>query len=210
MTKKFLLTSLLAAFVAARASAVSIVDFQPNTDGLVGADVTFTGLASDPQASLAVAPGLTLSYNNAVIVQNTTNGVGAKPYPFTGGDYLSIKAGGVADFLFSTGAEKLFGFQWGSVDRYNSISFLLGGILQGSFTGSQVVNSPVAANGAQGLNGSAYVTFSGIFDQVRLNSSSNSFEIDNVRVQNVPDSGVTLALFGAALLGLTFFRRFAA
>ena len=51
-------------------------------------------------------------------------------------------------------------------------------------------------SGNQGLNGSAFVTFSGSFDKVVLTSSQNSFEIDNI---SVPDGGSTLALLGCAL-----------
>lgn len=208
--KKLLITSLLATFAAVQASAISIVDFTPNSAGPGVADVTFTGFADGAQSAFAILPGVTLAYNSAVIVQGgANNSEGAMPFPTTGSDYLSVKKGGQADFVFASALERTFGFQWGSIDAYNTISFLLNGVLQTSFTGSQVVSSPVAANGNQGLNGSAYVTFAGVFDAVRLTSSGNSFEIDNLSVQAVPDAGTTVALLGASLLGLAFFRRFA-
>ena len=203
--KKVLITAIILGGlgIAPAVQAISVIGFEPNVDGAPG-DVTFEGYANGPQGPFAIPiPGGTLEYNNAVIVQDDGNSAGAIPFPHGNGDYLSVKAGGVATFSF-TSPYSSFGFQWGSIDAYNTIEFFLGGGSVGSFTGSDVVSSPVAANGNQGLNGSAFVTFGGLFDTVVLTSTQNSFEIDNV---SVSDGGMTLALLGLTLSGLAIVRR---
>lgn len=206
MMKRILITALLLGTLATASAvqAISVIGFEPNVDGAPG-EVTFDGYLDGPQAAFAIPiPGGTLAYNGAAIVQAVGNSSGAIPYPTDNGDYLSVKAGGVATFSF-TSPYRTFGFQWGSIDAYNTIEFFLLGGSAGSFTGSQVVNAPVAANGNQGLNGSAFVTFGGgLFDTVVLTSTQNSFEIDNV---SVSDGGMTLALLGLMLTGLACVRR---
>ena len=207
---KTLLASILSAFaVTYSASAVTITSFQPNVAG-TPADVTFEGFADGPTlVPISILPGATLEYDGAVIVQADTNGNGAVPFPFSpsNGDYLSVRANGEATFAFDSD-QSSFGFQWGSIDEFNTINFYLDGILQDSFTGLQVAQAPVFATGNKGENGSAFVTFGGTFDKVVLTSTQNSFEIDNVSVSTpVPDGGMTVTLLGLSLSGLAFFRR---
>jgi hypothetical protein len=207
--KKTLIASIVAAFALTySANAITLTGFQPNVSGLP-AQLDFEGFAlgPGPVGPVAVLPGGgTLQYTSAVIISNIGTGQGALPFPTDNGKYLSVTAGGLANFLF-TDDQSSFGFQWGSIDTFNLISFYLDGVLQNSFTGLQVVQNPVFANGNQGLNGSAYVTFGGgAFDQVVLTSTSNSFEIDNVST-SVPDGGMTVTLLGLSLSGLAYFRR---
>jgi hypothetical protein len=183
------------------ASAVSISSVTLNSAGPGSPDVTFEGWPDGPQSGLLI-PGGTLSYNYATIVQGPpNNNVGARPYPGDSDylDYLSVKAGGNATFVF-TDTRSSFGLQWGSVDTYNTIEFFLGAASQGAFTGTHIdllAPTLILNSGNQGVNGSAYVTFSGQFDKVVLTSSQNSFEVDNI---SVPDGGSTLALLGGALV----------
>lgn len=192
-------------------SAISLVSFEANKEGL-GAQVNFEDFANGDVSPFAVAlpGGATLSYNNAVIVQDNGNSSGAVPFPSTEGadDYLSIKKNGSATFDFNVAQTDLFAFQWGSIDSYNRIKFFLSNVLVGNFSGSDIVTSPVAANGNQGFNGSAYVAFgAGSYDKVVLSSSGNSFEIDNLSVLSVPDTGSSLALLGLSLGALALYRR---
>lgn len=180
------------------ANAVSISSVVLNSGGPALPDITFQGLGDGPQSGLVI-PGGTLSYDNAVIVQDGSNGAGARPYPgpATGDDYLSVKAGGNATFLFGS-TQSSFAFLWGSVDTYNTITFF-DGATSTSFVGNDIKAMAAALilnSGNQGVNGSAFVTFSGSFDKVVLTSGQNSFEIDNI---SVPDGGSTLALLGCAL-----------
>ena len=208
--KKFLLVPALAAFFAvqsASAIGITLIQFTPNSTGPANPDLTFeSGFNNGPQGPIAVLGGASLTYDGAVIVQAINDGNGAPPFPTTEGKYLSVMTGGNAEFKFTSNSFKTFGFMWGSIDDYNTITFS-GGSGVYAFNGSGVVSPPVNDNGYQGFNGSAYVVFAGAFDTVVLTSTQNSFEIDNVNV-HVPDGGMTLALLGLSLLGLPFIRRF--
>ena len=78
------------------------------------------------------------------------------------------------------------GLYWGSMDTYNSIDFYNGGVLKETVTGSQAAAAVLAA--AQGLQtddaNNRYIIISaingGLFDKIVLNSTSNSFELDNL------------------------------
>ena len=193
-----LIPILLTALAVQAASAITVTSFTANSTGPGSPDITFTGYLNGPQA-LAPMSGAWLSYDGAVIVQSGTNTSGATPWPTTQGDYLSVTTDGSATLKLDN-AYNTLGFMWGSIDDYNTVAFLLVGVLQDSFTGTDVVNAPVADNGVQGLNGSAYVEFGGgWFDEVRFTSSDNSFEIDNI---SVPASGSTIIFLGLGLLGL--------
>lgn len=195
----------MAATIQSANAVVIISSVVLNSGGPGVPDITFQGLGDGPQSGLSI-PGGTLGYNNAVIVPDGTDGAGARPYPpggnNTGDDYLSVKAGGSATFKF-TGNQTTFSFLWGSVDTYNTITFHDGASTY-SFTGTQVdaiAPTLILNSGNQGVNGSAFVSFTGNFDKVVLTSTQNSFEIDNV---SVPDGGSTLILLGGTfgLLGL--------
>lgn len=191
-----LISILLTALAVQAASAITVTSFTANSTGPANPDITFAGFLSGPQNNLA---GGILSYDGAVVVQSGNNSSGAAPFPTTEGDYLSITTGGIATLSFTTMRNSL-GFMWGSIDEYNSVEFFLNNVQVGLFSGTSVVNSPVNANGVQGLNGSAYVRFgNGSFDEVVFTSSDNSFEIDNI---SVPASGSTIMFLGLGLIGL--------
>ena len=121
------------------------------------------------------------------------------PNPIRSGS-MSVDAG--QDYSY-------FGLYWGSVDRYNSISFYDDGALIATFTGSQIKNP---ANGNQGVQGADYVNFwfdwanGERYDQVVLTSTNYAFESDNHAFANVP-SPAAAGLIGLGLLGMAAARR---
>jgi hypothetical protein len=123
-------------------------------------------------------------------------------YYLTSGN--STEPGGSIEFTFE-GAQNYFGLLWGSVDNYNTLTFLMGDTEVGSVTGSQAL---LLGNGYQGIGGSTYVNITGIsFDKVRVTSDQYAFELDNVAYGKVPDAGMTVALLGISLGALALARR---
>jgi len=100
------------------------------------------------------------------------------------------------------GSYNYYGLYWGSIDAYNTLSFLDGDIEVFSITGSQAAALvPTQADGNQSL--AAYFNFFDLpqFDTVRLSSTSYAFESDNHAFGNVPVPA-TAWLFALGLLGL--------
>lgn len=96
-----------------------------------------------------------------------------------------------------------FGFLWGSIDSYNTISFLKGDNLIQSFTGSNISDP---ANGRQDASGTAYVNFlasaDSYFDTVKFESTSPAFEFDDVRYTEVPTPALLPGLVGIGVAAL--------
>jgi hypothetical protein len=151
-------------------------------------------------------------YGSKTYIRNGTTSNYAAPWlssPAPNGavdqtNYMSVQVGGVATFALSTAAH-YFGFLWGSVDKYNVIKFLGDGDqLLATFTGADLPQS----NGVRSLGGTFYANFttSALIKKVVLSSSTNAFEIDDVRVSAVPVPAA-LPMFGAALITLGFVAR---
>jgi hypothetical protein len=130
---------------------------------------------------------------------NQANGVDGTTYLSTGIGSVTLDFGASASLNY-------LGLLWGSVDNYNTLKFFNGSTQVFSVTGTQVWAS---ANGNQGAQGTFYVNIdtSLAFNKVVASSTQYAFEFDNVAYKSVPDSGSTLALMGAALLGLAALRR---
>jgi hypothetical protein len=188
--------------------------------GPAHASVAFTSVGGDSFGPFSVLidfnSGQTLG-NQAVstsaytfsgdgIVQQIPNQPGVFAAP--AGDTTPFLTTGSTNFPGGTATETLkflngisysqFGLYWGSIDTYNTISFLENGVAVpgGSFTGSAITATvPANADGDQASNNTnRYVTFSftggSVFNEVLFQSTSAAFEIDDLTA-NGPSSTIT-------------------
>jgi len=160
-----------------------------------------------------------VSYSGGGIVSGSESGQYAAPAADADGDgnsnkrdntpYLSIGGSeqpGPATFkFFKYPIISTLGFLWGSVDAYNSVSFLRDGNTLATFDGNDISNP---ANGDQGINGTFFVNFKGndgendYFDTVVFNSTSAAFELDDIRYTEVPTPALLPGLIGVGVAAL--------
>ena len=113
---------------------------------------------------------------------------------------------------FGGGSYDYLGLMWGSMDNYNKIYFLSGGVdgsVVGTITGSDVSRDS-ASGGQEDWENNAYVNiFSTVaFDAIRIESTSYAFELDNLAVGVIPAPGaILLGSIGVALVGWMRRRR---
>ncbi len=211
-------TAVMLAAVAAQAAVVAVTSVS-------GSSVSPTfqgGVAGSTYITFEdVAPGTTgafvsngFSFTGVGAVENT-NLVNA--YAAPAGDathYLTTGfdgTGGLKTELLSVGGPHTnFGLYWGSIDTYNKLVFISGGVDVFSATN---LNIPSPGNGDQGSDlTNRYVNFafiSGTYDAVRFESTTPAFEVDNIAIAGaVPElSTWGMMLLGFAGVGLVAYRR---
>src|SRR5713226_2848076 len=105
-----------------------------------------------------------------------------------------------------------FGLYWGSIDAYNTISFLKGGSTVFSLTGTGVPAATANGNQTSDIS-NKYVNFNftggSSYDTVVFNSTTPAFEVDNLAVAGgVPElSTWAMMIVGFGLVGLQVRRR---
>lgn len=218
MSKRIVRTLFCVAALATMASAhadvvvtVGGAEFNPNGQFSTVPDVTH--IVFDDALPIGVALG-----GDFALVSGSVSGHHAAP-PNSGPEantsvYLTVPNG------FSSGMASLslpltsgyFGLYWGSIDGYNTLSFLLGATEVFSYTGTQAAAlAGIDPNGAQAS--ATYFNFAGLpqFDTVRMTSTGYAFETDNHAflapgITQVP-TPATAALLGLGILGIALTRR---
>jgi hypothetical protein len=121
----------------------------------------------------------------------------------TGTDYLSVVKDSSAEFTFAS-ALNGFAFEWGSVDAYNTLTvYYVGGSVV--LTGSDLTDPANGNQIAPGTNG-LFMATGEMFTGFKLESSENSFEIDNVAWVPEPASWAMM-IAGIAAVGFSLRRR---
>jgi hypothetical protein len=158
-----------------------------------------------------IAAGYSMTWSGAGLYQGPlVSGIAAPP---VGDDtlYLSILTGGSAT-LTAPGIMHSMSLYIGSLDEYNSITFKgLNGFSQ-TFSGSGLTSPANGNQQAGSTNRRYYFDFdpNDLINQVIFASSGNSFEFDNIAVNDPPakvPEPLTLSLFAAGLAGVAGLRR---
>ena len=169
---------------------------------------------SGPAPTYDFDSGRPANVTGGAVVSGSIDGQHAQPFGSTGG-YFSVGptdgTPGLID-LSSFGVLSSISFIWGSVDSYNTLDLLgAGGNVLYSYTGSNVFNP---ANGDQSnpsTNPLVTLLLTGA-DQtavrsLRLSSTQNAFEIDNLAINAVPEPSTwALMLLGFGAVGFSMRR----
>jgi len=167
-------------------------------------------------------PGWTYT-GNAVIYTNDVSEKASAPWSVLDGvkddtPYLAVPndeaSAPYVTVDFGGGSYNYLGLHWGSMDAYNQIEFLSGGIVVETITGDQVWIGSGPAGGQAIPNTNQYVNFfsTSAFDAIRITSFGQpgypgtsapyAFELDNLAVGVIPAPGaILLGGIGVALVG---------
>jgi len=209
--------SLSAMFQSAQATSISVSAEAPGVLLPSLASATLLTFDNLPVGSLPAYQfnGGALSGSGAV---EDTSVVGKFAQP--AGDatgFLTVSypsASGAVNLMF-TNPQNYFGLYWGSMDTYNSVTFLENNQPIATYSGSNIASlAGLIANGdQQSTSSNRYVEFNldaGFYDAVILSTTGYGFEVDNIAFGDPPipaSEPSTLLVFGASLSGLALLRR---
>jgi hypothetical protein len=190
----------------------------PNTSSAFAE--TFDGGNTPTNTSGTFTTAFATFSGDGVVRNGPITNVAAPPFfgPATGSsdttNYLSVT--GKETISFGTALHSAFALYWGSVDTYNSISFV------NTVTNTEVTFGGIfikpPANGNQGsFATNTDVAFSNLgfnFNEVILNSTSPAFEVDNLQVDSavatppVPEASTwAMMILGFFGVGFMAYRR---
>ena len=179
---------------------------------------TFDTLAVDPKESL----DLNWTSNGKALILGDTDKAKSCYKPGGVANFLCLRGSqskpGVLTVDLSPTAADYYGFRWGSIDFYNTVSFYNGNTLLLSLTGTQVVNG---SGGATAGYFNVYAGSGESITRVVLESSRSSLESDNHAVRfmsqslapyaplaQVPEpSTYAMLLAGLGLVGFAAMRK---
>jgi hypothetical protein len=190
---------------SAASAAITIGSITPGTDPYSGPAPTYDFDANTPPTS------------GGAVVTGTDGLLHAQPFGSTGNYYAVGPNDGSPGTIDLTAIGDIVNISllWGSVDEYNTLEFLAadGTTVLATFVGLDIFNP---ANGARNdpntnpivsfnLTGSDVTDFSFL----RLTSTQNAFEIDNIAVNSgVPEPATWgMMLLGFAGIGMAMRRR---
>jgi hypothetical protein len=218
--------------------SVVVSDTQPTGTALINLNGAPLGNGGTGGTGLYTVDGVTYFVSGSPVGQGFVTGDSPGNYaapilvpsstPY-GGTYLSTGNTGVSsDLLTFPTAISTFTLLWGSIDAYNTLSFLTGGTTTmagtsvGSISGGGATTVDTTfvtelgllgnhLNGSQAASGSAYVTVTSTvpFTQVEFSSSNNSFESLQYTTATIPEPRLYGILGGGllALVGVVTLRR---
>ncbi|AWN14515.1 PEP-CTERM sorting domain-containing protein [Salinisphaera sp. LB1] len=219
--KKLIFASAIAALAISGTAGATVINYgsQLDSNSVPTTNVASATVLTFESGSCAPA---SCSGSNYAIVDGSTNGHNAAPGTPTAGagtqdttKYLTVPENlstKPQSTTISVGSgNHYFGLLWGSIDTYNTLTFLLDDGTNLSYTGTDII-TPEPANGNQtAASTNSYVNFFQLpaFNAVTLASTRYAFESDNLAYSDVPEPG-NLVLFGLGALALLvgFRRRF--
>ena len=202
--KKLMCAALLVVGSATSANAAVTVSRTPGSATYAGPTPTYT-------FSVGSIPNFT-----GGSIETTDTPLDSRPLGSSGNFYsVSDDNSPGTISLAGFGAISSLSFIWGSVDTYNTLSFLnSAGSTIYSITGSQLLGSSAAADGDQeAARTNPVVTFNFTdgdqnVSAMRLTSTGKSFEIDNIAISPVPEPATWgMMMLGLGLAGATLRRR---
>jgi hypothetical protein len=197
---------------AVRATPIDITAGSPGT--LLPNDLSATVLTFDDLA-IGSLPAYQFSggaLSGSAAIENTSLvGIYAQPAGDTT-NYLAVSypsAAGAVQLAFSS-PENYFGLFWGSIDSYNTITFLRDQGQIATFSGATIagLTGLVADGEQQSPLSNRYINFylgAVFYDEVILSTADFGFEVDNIAFGDPPvpvSEPGTVMLLGSALYGL--------
>lgn len=208
MLNKVLLTTTLVLGFAASAGAVQVSIGGCVNGSVIGYGAT-TCVANATVYDFNSSSALPANFTGSGVVKAGTTSLWATPASDTS-SYLAVASTTpVGSETITLGAvDNYFGLLWGSIDTYNSVQFLLNGNVVATVGGSSVLASGTPSGNQFDPGSNEYVNFTvaGGFNEVKLNTTSYNFEVDNLAFANVPEPGM-FGLFGVGLVALFVRRR---